>query len=61
MLILERKYNEGVTITVRGIRIHVIIQDMLEKKVKLGIEAPEEVSINRDEIQALIDRTVINK
>jgi len=47
MLVLTRKSGEGIRI---GEDIRVVIVDAKEGSVKLGIAAPEEVPIHRDEI-----------
>lgn len=57
MLVLTRKLgetimiNDNITVTVLGLTGH---------QVKLGINAPREVSINREEIYALITRDAKN-
>ncbi len=47
MLILTRKIGETITI---GDRIKVVVVDIKGKQVRLGIEAPEETAIFREEI-----------
>lgn len=47
MLVLSRKTNESVII---GNEIEVIVLDIREGTVKLGIKAPLDVSIHRQEI-----------
>jgi carbon storage regulator len=54
MLILSRKAGE--TIVIDG-RIRVKIIRLEGDIVKIGIEAPEEVSIHREELYAEIQRT----
>lgn len=52
MLVLTR--NEGEAIIIDGnIRVTVVRVD--GNRVKLGIEAPDDVPVNREEIQELID------
>ncbi len=47
MLVLTRMSGEGIRI---GDNIRVVVVDVKENKVKLGIEAPEELFIHRDEV-----------
>ena len=51
MLVLARKLNERIQI---GGRITVTVVDIRGDKVRLGIEAPREVPVHREEIQTLI-------
>jgi carbon storage regulator len=48
MLVLTRKLNEKIVIGQQGITIKVV--DVRGGKVRLGIEAPEEVRIERGEL-----------
>jgi len=57
MLILSRKTNESIVIDGR-IVIKVLRID--KDNVKLGIQAPPEVTVHRQEIQDLIDRGQAN-
>jgi carbon storage regulator len=56
MLVLSRKKNERIVLTVQlpGIgtlaTIHVGVAEIRGDKVRLGIEAPVEVAIDREEI-----------
>jgi len=52
MLVLSRKANESIII---GGNIRVLVVEVSGTHVKLGIEAPREVTINRSEIQAIVD------
>ncbi|MBI5682834.1 MAG: carbon storage regulator CsrA [Deltaproteobacteria bacterium] len=47
MLVLTRKSGEGIRI---GDDIRIIVVDLKEGSVKLGISAPDGVKIHRDEI-----------
>jgi len=52
MLVLSRMRNESIRI---GGNIRVSIVDIRGDKVRLGITAPRDVSVHREEIQQLID------
>jgi carbon storage regulator CsrA len=56
MLILTRLVNEGVTITVDGRKIHVVVTEILPHKVRLGFTADPDVTIHRDEVEERISR-----
>ena len=47
MLVLSRRLGEAIVI---GDSIHLTIVDVGGGKVKLGIDAPEEVRIDREEV-----------
>ncbi|MFA9380361.1 MAG: carbon storage regulator [Acetanaerobacterium sp.] len=47
MLVITRKINEGVVI---GDNIELIIVDVLGDKVKIGISAPREIRVVRNEL-----------
>lgn len=51
MLILTRKLGESITI---GDDIKIIFLEAKGKQVKLGIEAPPDVAVHREEIYHLI-------
>ncbi len=51
MLVLTRKLNEGIVI---GEHIKITVLEIKDQSVKLGIEAPREISVHRDEIFAEI-------
>ncbi len=53
MLVLTRKLGESIRI---GDNITVKIVDLDGRHVKLGIEAPKNVSVNREEIYERIQR-----
>lgn len=53
MLVLSRKLNEGIVIA-GGIK--VVIVEVRGDKVRLGIEAPKDVPVHRQEVQDAIDR-----
>ncbi len=56
MLVLSRKPNGDIVLTVRGIEILIKVVDVRGDKARLGIEAPTEVTIHRREVHELIER-----
>lgn len=56
MLILARRVNEQIRITVRGIRIQIAVTDIHGGQAKIGVTAPDEVIIDREEIARRKDR-----
>lgn len=57
MLILTRGPNENIVITADGgIRLEVHVISVQGKQVRLGIAAPDDVLINRQEIQAQLEQ-----
>ncbi len=53
MLILSRKRNESIVI---GGNIEVCIVEIRGDKVRLGIEAPREIPVDRHEVHAATQR-----
>ncbi len=53
MLVLSRKKNESIVI---DDRIVITVIDIKGDKVRLGIEAPREVSVHRSEVYQAIQR-----
>ena len=52
MLVLSRRRDEAIVIRNRfGVEIRVLVVDVRGNKVRLGIEAPRDVSIVREEAQ----------
>ena len=55
MLVLSRKASEWIEITARrAARIRICIVEIRGDKVRLGLEAPDDVTIHRQEISLLI-------
>ena len=54
MLVLSRKKNESIKI---NDDITIVVVDIRGDKVRLGIEAPAEVPVHRDEVYEAIQRT----
>ena len=50
MLVLTRKKNESVTVTVRGVTFNISIKEVRGNNIQLSFEAPPEVSILRTEL-----------
>jgi carbon storage regulator CsrA len=56
MLVLSRRVGEGIVITVPGGgRIRVVVNNAWDGKASIGVEAPREYQIHRDEIQEQVD------
>ncbi len=53
MLVLSRKIDEKIII---GDNIAIMIVDIQGDKVRLGIEAPREVSVHREEVYQAIQK-----
>lgn len=53
MLVLSRKLNEAIVIAGN---ITITIVEVRGDKVRLGIEAPKDVPVHRQEVQDAIDR-----
>ncbi len=58
MLVLSRNKEESVII---DNKIEVVIVDVRGDKVRLGIDAPRDISIHRKEIQEAIDREALQQ
>lgn len=60
MLILARKHGEAIFIGVNAeIRIHVL--DIQGRTVRIGIEAPKETPVHREEIYERIQKEKIDR
>lgn len=60
MLVLSRKYGETICI---GDDIRVTVMDIRNGKIRIGIEAPKNVKVHREEVYDLIranDQTTKN-
>lgn len=53
MLVLSRKKDERIMI---GDRISIMVVDIRGDKVRLGIDAPSEISVHRQEVYEAIQR-----
>jgi carbon storage regulator len=53
MLVLSRKKNESIMI---GDIVKIVVVEIRGDKVRLGIEAPKEVSVHRQEVWLAIQR-----
>ena len=53
MLVLSRRENESIVIDGR---IEVTIVDIHSKRVRVGITAPEDITVHRKEIQDKIEK-----
>lgn len=57
MLVLSRHRDESVILTAPGMpRIRVTVVDIRGDKIRLGFDAPIEVTCHRAEIQEVVDR-----
>ena len=57
MLVLSRKKNESIVI---NDDITIVVVEIRGDKVRLGVEAPKEVPVHRQEVYDAIHRTVPN-
>lgn len=58
MLVLSRKKNESIVI---DDRIKILVVDIRGDKVRLGIEAPKEVPVHRQEVHDAIKRAAAGR
>ena len=56
MLILSRKQGERIVLTMGDLKVEVLVTDILNDRVKIGIDAPSEVKIHREEVFEAIAR-----
>lgn len=52
MLVLKRTINEEIIITINGIEAVISIAEIRDKSVKIGVQAPKSVTVDRREIWA---------
>ena len=57
MLILTRKLGEAIRI---GDTIKITVSDIKGKQIRIGIEAPEDVLVYREEVYTMIQEQNIN-
>jgi carbon storage regulator len=57
MLVLSRRENESIVID--GC-IEVTILDIRSKRVRVGIAAPEDITVHRKEVQEMIEKSKKN-
>jgi carbon storage regulator len=55
MLVLSRRRDESIVISLDGRRVVVVVVDIRGDKVRIGIEADPDISIHRGEVQDRID------
>lgn len=55
MLVLQRKLNECIDITIGGERIVLTVVDIRSDRVRIGIEAPKHATVHRREVTIRID------
>ncbi len=50
MLVLTRKQDERIVVSIAGYTINIHVLDVRGSKVRLGVDAPQEVEVHRDEV-----------
>ncbi len=58
MLVLSRRSNQSIVI---GNSIRVTIVDVRGDKVRLGIDAPRDIAVHREEVSEAIQRELAEK
>lgn len=56
MLVLERRIDEVIEIRVGEVLIEVLLCDIRGDKVRIGVQAPNHVTVNRREVAEAIER-----
>jgi carbon storage regulator len=57
MLVLSRRESESIVVTLPDQRrIRITLVEMQRDRARIGFDAPKDVVIHRDEVQASIDR-----
>lgn len=51
MLVLSRKKGETVYVSVGGVEVEVCVVDIRGDKVRIGFEAPKDVTVLRSEVR----------
>lgn len=59
MLVLTRKVNESIVVPSQ--RLQIVVVDICGDKVRIGVKAPQDVAIWRDEIWQQIAFDVFNQ
>lgn len=57
-LVLSRKKNAGIYI---GDDIHIVVVEIRGDKCRLGVSAPDDVAIHRDEVYVAIQKSLAHK
>ena len=55
MLVLGRTLGQKIVIKVRGVEVKIEVVEIHPGKIRLGVDAPSEVTIHREEVQQRID------
>jgi len=55
MLVLTRRVEEGMTLQIEGLTIHVRLLEIQGDQARLGIEAPRRCTILRDELIRVVE------
>lgn len=56
MLVLSRHRDESIIIPLTdGVRLRITVIEIRGDKVRIGIDAPPNIPVNREEVQAQID------
>ena len=58
MLVLSRKINEAIII---NDNIRIVVVEIRGDKVRLGVEAPKDISVHRQEVYEAIQREGVKK
>jgi carbon storage regulator len=56
LLVLSRHKNESIIIKKDSLQVEVTVVDIRGDKVRIGVEAPRDVTVHREEVQRAIDR-----
>jgi len=61
MLVLSRKKNESIVIGDGDDRVTIVIVEIRGDKVRLGVEAPKETPVHRQEVYEAIKRNELTR